>query len=574
MGTPASLLDIIARGGSMVGANEAAQSQANTNLTNLQAQNVPIEGQLKQAQVGQVQGQTEAQRIANVAAQRQADAQQAIQEYYASLAQQGQSAPSTAQQGPPVPLPGGAMPPQGSQPPPQGAPPLPPGVSGTPLSGDFAVPPAQAQPRPNPYLDPLGATSALARDPRMTGGALQSFLTHNIETSKAIQGLTKEQRDNELAINEVAGSRLQNIAALPVEARGPAYQAAIPTLQKADPTTDWSKIDPTNNTQLQALIGGLVSHKGLVEQANTLAEQKSREASAGASTATAAKTAEETKKLAFENSLLKGIQDPAAMGRMAEDIAPAAQYPDINRQLVADMSHAQSLDEMKAIREKASNQVLAQSPGAMKAHANEAKLTAEATAPIEEKKAALLQQSAHAFSQVDTVTGKYAASLADQRTAVATAKTIQDVLDLSNKGSAIASNQLKAIVPRFTAAIDDMKVRGAETGDAGLTTTAQHLSSEVSSLMGGNPLSERTRTEIAPYIQTIAAGSTSKHNALVSSLKTAYPGQSKSLDFEAPPGERKIVAEGPNKQRLVSVDSGRTWLDQGTGKPVDLVTVK
>ena len=71
MGTPASLLDLIARGGSIPGYNEAQQSQANTALTQAQTANVPIQGQLTAAQVAASQAATQKQQLENQQVQQQ-----------------------------------------------------------------------------------------------------------------------------------------------------------------------------------------------------------------------------------------------------------------------------------------------------------------------------------------------------------------------------------------------------------------------------------------------------------------------------------------------------------------------
>src|SRR5215469_11960508 len=100
MGTPASLLDLIARGGSIPGFNEAQQSQANTALTNAQVENVPLQGALIQAQTGQVGALTQKQQLENEqirqALQNQRIYQQAIQ---ATLPQPAQTTQPNA---PPV----------------------------------------------------------------------------------------------------------------------------------------------------------------------------------------------------------------------------------------------------------------------------------------------------------------------------------------------------------------------------------------------------------------------------------------------------------------------------------------
>src|SRR5215469_9556742 len=103
MGTPASLLDLIARGGSIPGFNEAQQSQANTALTNAQVENVPLQGALMQAQAGQVGALTQEQQLKNEAMRRAMQDAEIYRQAVAASMAQGQAPPTAAGAGQPPP---------------------------------------------------------------------------------------------------------------------------------------------------------------------------------------------------------------------------------------------------------------------------------------------------------------------------------------------------------------------------------------------------------------------------------------------------------------------------------------
>ena len=356
-----------------------------------------------------------------------------------------------------------------------------------------------------------------------------------IEYGKNALGLNNEQLAAEQHVNELVGSRVANIEALDPSQRAAAWQQAAPELARLDPSVPWASVDPTDTNQLERLKANTLAHKTVLDWAETQQKTSTAAAQEGEAKAGTAQKQAEANKVAFENTLLKGAIDPARAAAAAEQIAPAAQYPDIHRQLVADTQNATSAAALQAARDKASTAVLGRTPEAMQAKGQEAATVAKATAPIEEQKAELLAKANHARSVGDTVNAKYYDSLADQQQSVSTANTIQKVLDLSKQGNAIAGSQLKAMVPEFTNAIQDIKRMAASQGDKGLGSAQEHLSSELASIAEGKPLSDKVQAEIAPYVQTIANGATARHNAQVQALKQAYPEQAKGLKAEASP---------------------------------------
>src|SRR5689334_865847 len=148
MGTPASLLDIIARGGPIVGADESAASRARTNLTQAQ---IP----LAQAQVPLVQAQAEHQKALS--------AQEAIK---TQIAQQSLKDAEIMRQMWADHMPGPA-----------------------PASPDGATP--QAAPKPSMFDDPVNWAMEGARR-GMSAAGVQGLMKHGIETKKSILALGPE----------------------------------------------------------------------------------------------------------------------------------------------------------------------------------------------------------------------------------------------------------------------------------------------------------------------------------------------------------------------------------------------
>ena len=225
-------------------ANEMRQTEANTAQTLAQTQNVPIQGQLMQAQIPGVQANTRAQQIANQQAQQSIIDQQL---YRQALAMAGQP---QSQSGPPAsPI---TTPPFVQQPVPVTNTP---GVSSqlmrrpdpTAPPQTNVQPPAPSQARPNvplPFEDPEAFAQHLAsvRGPngeQISGGFLQSSLAdNNIATKKSILAMPAGE----------ACSRISPTALGPVQdiiqgwqevPDGPQRQAVIahdmPRLQQLDP---------------------------------------------------------------------------------------------------------------------------------------------------------------------------------------------------------------------------------------------------------------------------------------------------------------------------------------------------
>lgn len=201
---------------------------------------------------------------------------------------------------------------------------------------------------------------------------------------------------------------------------------------------------------------------------------------------------------------------------------------------------------------------LATAPGRVK----EAKDTLAATAGLQESINAAEANHRNALEQGDTATAKYYESLTGAKKAEATAHTIQRVVELARSGSPLASQQLKAMVPEFTNAAQDIKRMGG-TQSASMSSELDKAIGEIKSLGGGSTLSEDTINAIAPFVETIANGAVQQHNANVQALGKAYT--QKKFTPEPMPYQ---TATGPNGHKIVSHDGGETWSDAATGQPV------
>jgi hypothetical protein len=164
------------------------------------------------------------------------------------------------------------------------------------------------------------------------------------------------------------------------------------------------------------------------------------------------------------------------------------------------------------------------SPTVQAAEAAQAAQTAAATNPYKIKEAQATESYRNALAQGDTARAQYYDSLKDLNQSLGTAQTIGKVVQLSQgEHNEIAASQLKAMVPEFTNAIQNIKRMAASQGDKGMGSVAAHLESEFTSLTQGKPLTDTLIKEIQPYVQTIANGATLQHNGNVAAIKKAYP---------------------------------------------------
>lgn len=308
MSTPASLLDLIARGGSLVGANEAAASQANTDLTRAR---IPVE----QAQVPLVQAQTREQ---------QARAQQ--QETAARIADQTLRDQELYRQ---------AL--SGIQP------------KTTPSQPDTGVNP-QTLPggqiaTPTMFEDPVGFAMSLARK-GASGKFVQDIMAQGIATKKAILAMPAEERAAEDARLVPVQRELEGVAQLPPEQQPAAYQTALQRIAQIDPHAAQSlpaEFSPASLNLAIAHAGALKQHLDLLktqqETATSGAQQKSAEA-------TAAKAQAETPGVTAESQIKQ--REAEAMQNMTPENAAAmvkgsidpAKYPDQYARTLSDVNNA------------------------------------------------------------------------------------------------------------------------------------------------------------------------------------------------------------------------------------------
>lgn len=297
--TPASLLDLIARGGSIVGSNESDASRANTALTQAR---VPVE----QAQVPLIQAQTTGaqaaaarQELENEQARQQIRAAQAMGEIFAGGGQP--SVPTTGQ-------------------PAVGATPgFAPGTGGPPTSVT------------SPLSDPQGTLVQLLRRGipyQYATGAV----TQMLGLGQAAAKLTQEQRANSEAVDAKVGSLLQNLQSLPVEQRGAALQQELPALKSLDPQTNWDQLaqGPLDDNTMSRLVGAKAMHSAILASTKTEAETKKETAQAGQATAeaglatakTAGAEAESKKQQIITDAMQKALADPSSGEQSIKDALP------------------------------------------------------------------------------------------------------------------------------------------------------------------------------------------------------------------------------------------------------------
>lgn len=226
--------------------------------------------------------------------------------------------------------------------------------------------------------------------------------------------------------------------------------------------------------------------------------------------------------------------------------------------LKAEYNAAPTPEARAAVLSKASSLMGEKDPGMQAARAQQALLTAKATLPVEQARA----QYQNALQQGDKATADYASTIGDARQTVSTAQTIHRVIDLAQQDNPTAGQSLKALVPEFTNAIQDIKRLGGAQATQ-ITSTLEHAKGEIESGAGYSPTTAKALADIRPYIDTIANGAVNRANAQIDATNTAY---GKTFAHEPTPVQYRQNAK--TKQVIVSRDGGQTWADSTTGKPV------
>lgn len=319
--------------------------------------------------------------------------------------------------------------------------------------------------------------------------------------------------------------------------------------------------DPKQIDQYIATAGG---GKAAVDYA---LEQQGKQATTAASEATTRKTNVETDILEGQQQLYQTLRgNPQALAAHVANSIDPKKYPAEFQRAV---NEASLQPDLRGI-----NDAIAKHSALV--GEREKSIATETDPNVIRTREAIAQSQAsyqNALQQGDTARAKYYESLSDMQQSLATAGTIQKVLDLSKSGNAVAGAQLKALVPEFTNAVQNIKRMASSQNDKGLASTADHLSSEAASLLEGKPLSDSVQAAIAPYIQTIASGAVNQHNANVSALTKAYPNSHFSNEIvpQAPgatsaapkfkPGDTVLYQGKPHKVSAVDPTTGKLTLE-------------
>ncbi len=454
-------------------------------------------------------------------------------------------------------------------------------------------PQQQAAPQGPDPMDLLSDPKAYAQALSQAGAPapyVLSRVSELVKQQKELADLGSVKLGNKQKSYEQAGNLLEGYMQAPTpenwKRTHDALKDAEPEIhsmvQEFDPATGAA---PTEQ-QLAPLLGMTLAHAKMVANAKTVADTKE-------AIANTAKTEAQTpgEKAASEEKQFKlDLLKKAASGQAA-DLASSvrgmsifADHPQEAQDAIdagnsAYKAAMASGDPLKAATEAHSaisaiaDRLRANSPGVVAGevrkqtalepgNVKQAKDVAAATAATQEAISAAESNHRNALEQGDTATAKYYESLTGAEKAKATAQTIQHVVQLARSGSPLASQQLKAMVPEFTNAAQDIKRMGG-TQAASMSSELDKAIGEIKSLGGGSTLSEDTVNAIAPFVETIANGAVSQHNANVQALKKAYP--QKQFSTESLPHQS---ATGKDGHKIVSHDGGDTWFDAVTGKAV------
>lgn len=598
-----SLFELIARGPKGIEAQNA--------LTSAQAQQAQSGAKVNQAQVPLVQQQTQTATLANQQTAQSIADQQILKQIWAQAASgsSGYSSPasggtSPAQVGTPIVSPSDPNAPRplidrtGAQPPtapaeasianPQAA------ATGATLAqlANANAPPAPAaqaapqQAAPQPANAPPPAVAAPVNylsDPRAlamkaaqmgaSGGFVQGLYQNGISNLTALSKLTSDQAANELQkLNLVKGATTGYLSkAEPTEADYRTYHDYVsqeePNLAKTMPAPGAGVIP---SQQDLAHVTGLT---GATEQllANQHVTAQTNEAQANA-----AKTGIEGDMARYKLNLLKNAANvnPQTIAQGVQGMSifqghPAEMQDAIDAGTAAYNAAVQDPDSAFKAAEKSqeaikgiADRLRENSSGVVAGKASAAKATAAATAPVQESLQAANALREDALRRGDKATETYATTISDARQTVATAQTIHKIIDLASSGDPTAGAALKAAVPEFTNAIQDIKRMGGAQS-AQITSALENAKGEIESGFGLSPVTQKALAGIRPYIDTVANGAVTRANSNIDATNTAY-----NTKFKPEPIPVQHMQNPNTGQIIVTRDGGKTWSDSTTGKPV------
>jgi len=548
MGTPASLLDLIARGGSIPGFNEAQQSQANTALTNAQVENVPLQGALMQAQAGQVGALTQEQQLKNEAMRRaMQDAEIYRQAVAASVAQGPEPTTTTGSAAAPEPVTTGPV----SQPR---------RVDATaPPQSPITTPPFV----PNHLQDPVGFAQYLASR-GASGDFVARVLDSGLATRKAVLALSGEELAAEDARLVPVQRELEGVAQIP---DGPqrqlAYIRARAAIERLDPdvaSTLPPRLDNNALTMAIAQAGALKQHLDL---AKTTQETATSAAQAGLDTASQRQKEAEAAQAEFDLNLLKGTVQPGAIEKRANDIAPAAEYPDINRQLQSDLRNATSRAAIQEAQNRASEKVAAATPEAMARKGKEAATVEAATLPYKERASRDLAQFSSGLEQNRHAAELAQSALEDYHTSDSAINGVQSLIAnaVQNKNS-VSASQVPGLAAAASLAMFNIK-RLPATATKGMGNESEKALGTLQSITGGLPVSSTQLGELNDFLDVVKKSNEAKYNGTKQSIEQTYKG------VKLPEvGSKALTATGPGGHKITSMDGGKSWVDAQTGAPV------
>lgn len=346
-----------------------------------------------------------------------------------------------------------------------------------------------------------------------------NFRNGQLEYQTKLTGLGSAQLATEAAANKQVGAIYETLAGLKGPDRAAAIPEAVQRMQAIDPT---HPVDPNrlmDDQYLQTKLG-FTNYQDEILGQNLKKAQTAEAAGKGVEAqANAAKTATEQQQIQRQIALYDTLkQHPEGLSAYVSGSIDPQKYPDEYKRA---MNEAAMQPDLKGINEVVSKHA----QNIVEQERMEAVQRANVPNEIKVQTARMAQE--HALSQGDTARAKYYESLTEMNQSLSAADTIQKVLDLSKSGNPIAGEQLKAMVPEFTNAVQDIKRMAASQGDNRLASTADKLKSEAASLFEGKPLSDSVQSAISPYVQTIRSGAVVKHNGNVASISKAYPSSSK-----------------------------------------------
>ncbi len=566
MGSSATLLDLIAHGGSLRAIQDNQSQQASTDLTRAQVPQV--------AAAAETQRQAaEAERLKNVLTQRQLKDEEIQRSIFGDVGKsvsEPPAPPPTAGQGVPVP-----------------------GMVGV-ASGDVQPAAPAPQQQPNYLSDPRAFASEMSRRGASAPAVMGAYSTI-IGLNKNLAALDKDKLEVEAKNHGEVAASLQGYLNSPnAQSYAQFYQDAItrePNLKSELPQPGGA-IAPTQG-DLAHVIGKVHLFGQL------LANEKEKQATQ-TSAATANKDIAETGKINVEKDIAQFkfnlMRDPGSVDTSVDAIIDPAKYPDQNKIAKAEAAAALKAtgdpkDAAEVVRKVAEGILDVKKEDLMRpGKVQTAVETARGTAPIEVGKAVAIANATAPIHVKEEVDKQKALALAapgsfsgiNEPAARHSAETQWNTATDTYHDKAMAAQGIKnlivaaqngnkaapAVIPLAELRGFVNRVNSSELKSvSGAGSMADKISGWITGHTEGQPIPPDILKSIGDLADIQQKDASTRYDLAISKIK-ALGANPPRIELPQAPASYSQTATGPGGHKIGSNDNGKTWIDVQTGKPI------